>query len=265
MDPMDTAFLADLRASVEALYQLAPDQVPPTLMVCRCPVCMTGETLAQIVATPVRDLSPDLICEYTNSAHGVPVNPDDLTALLPRYLDLLAQDIEVDRNSVGADLKRFGEARHALPGFPPPGMPEALDRYARLLILHFGALQARDAEVCQTPWLLTEILLVGGWHVATLSAALDELFADPDIGRDALIGFLLDLARFQRDGRIDLWALSRYRTEAAADLAAFLNRLLASDAATKVLTDPHLSDEARTWLPALGGLSGRITAEMFGD
>jgi hypothetical protein len=261
---MDTPFLADLRASVEALYQLAPDHVPPTLMVCHCPVCMTRETLAEIVATPVRDLSSDLIREYSNSAHGDPVNPDDLSALLPRYLDLIAQDVEVDWNSVGADLKRFGDARLALPGFPPPGMAPALDRCARLLILHVGMLQARDAEVCLTPWHLTEVLLVGGWQVATLAATLDELFADPDIGRDALIGFLLDLARFQRDGRIELWALSRYRTEVAADLAAFLNRLLASDPVTEVLTAPNLSDEAQTWLPALGSLKGRITADMFG-
>jgi hypothetical protein len=263
MDMLDTPFLADLRASVEVLYQLAPDRVPPTLMVCHCSVCMTRETLAQIVATPVRDLPPNLIQEYSNSAHGDPVNPDDLSALLPRYLDLIAQDVEVDWNSVGADLKRFGDARLALPGFPPPGMAPALDRYARLLILHFGALQARDAEVCLTPWHLMELLLVGGWQVATLAATFDELFADPEIGRDALIGFLLDLAHFQRDGRIELWALSRYRTEIAADLAAFLNRLLASDAVTEVLTAPDQSDEAQIWLPALVSLKGRITAEMF--
>ncbi len=96
-----------------------------------------AETKALIVATPVRDLSPDLICEYSNSAHGDPTDPDDLNALMPRYQDLIAQDIEVDWNSVGADLKRFGDARGTLAGFPAPGMAEELDRYARALILHF--------------------------------------------------------------------------------------------------------------------------------
>ena len=260
----DTPFLSDLNASVQALYRLAPSHVPRTLVVCHCPVCMSHDTLAQIVASPVRDLHPELIRQYSNSAHGDPTDPDDLNALLPRYLDLIAQDIEVDWNSVGADLKRFGDARGTLAGFPAPGMAEELDRYARLLLLHFGALQATGADAVETPWMLLEILLIGGWPFAGLAAALDELFELPDIGRPALVAFLADIGGSFRDGRIELWALSRYRTEVAADLAAWLNRLLASDAFTDILTDPALPERAALWVPALAGLRGQFSAGMFG-
>jgi hypothetical protein len=260
----DTPYRAALAASVEALYQLAPIHVPSSLMVCHCPVCMTPETKATIVATPVRDLPPELIREYSNSAHGDPTDPNDLNALLPRYLDLIAHDIEVDWNSVGSDLKRFGEARGKLPGFPAPGMAEEMDRYALALILHFGTLQARDEDLCETPWMLLEILLIGGWPFATLAAALDGLFRLPDIGRPALVEFLADVGCSLRDGRIELWALSRYRTEVAADLADWLEQLLASNAFADILTDPALPERAARYIPALAGLRGRLHASMFG-
>jgi hypothetical protein len=260
----DTPYRDALAASVEALYQLAPTHVPRSLVVCHCPVCMTHDTLAQIVESPVRALHPELIRQYFNSAHGDPINPDDLNALLPRYLDLIAQDIEVDWNSVGADLKRFGDARGKLAGFPAPGMAEELDRYARGLILHFGTLQARDEDLCETPWMLLEILLIGGWPFATLATALEDLFRLPDIGRPALVEFLTDIGSSLRDGRIELWALSRYRTEVAADLADWLNRLLASDAVAVVMTDPALPEFAALRVPALAGLNGQLTAGMFG-
>jgi hypothetical protein len=264
MSLADTPYRDELVASVEALYGLAPTHVPKTLVVCSCPVCMTPETRATIVATPVRDLSPELIREYSNSAHGDPTDPDDLNALLPRYLDLIAQDIEVDWNSVGADLQRFGDVRGKLAGFPAPGMEAEMDRYARVLILHFGTLQVRDEDLCETPWKLLEILLIGGWPFATLAAALEDLFCLPDIGRPALVEFLTDIGCSLRDGRIELWALSRYRTEVAADLADWLEQLLASDAFTDILTDPALPERAALWIPALAGLRGRLNAGMFG-
>jgi hypothetical protein len=260
----DTPFSTELAASVEALYRLAPSHAPKTLVVCQCPVCMTAETKAKIVATPVRDLPPELIQEYSNSAHGDPTDPDDLNALLPRYLDLIAQDIEVNWNSVGADLIRFGDARGKLAGFPAPSMEAELDRYARAFLLHFGTLQARDEDLCETPWMLLEILLIGGWAFATLTTALDELFRLPDLGRPALVEFLADIGGSFRDGRIELWALSRYRTEVAADLAAWLDQLLASGAFTDILTDPALPERAALWIPALAGLRGRLNAGMFG-
>ena len=257
----ETPFLSDLNASIEALYRLAPDHVPPSLMVCHCPVCMTPETKAEIVATPVRDLAPDLIQEYSNSAHGEPDDPDDLNALLPRYLDLIAQDIEVDYNSVGAELGRFGAARGQLSGFPAPGMADELDRYARLLLLHFGALQAMDSDAVETPWMLLEVLVIGGWAPATLTGALDELFSLPGIGRPALVKFLVDLGGSLRDGVFVRWALMRYKAAVVPQLSAWIADMLSSDAVTDILSDPALPDDIQLWTSALDGIrreKGRI-------
>lgn len=260
----ETPFAADLRATVEAMYRLSPTHVPKTLMVCRCPVCMSGETLAAIIATPVRNLAPALVQEYSNSAHGTPTDSDDLNALLPRYLDLIAQDIEVNWSSVGADLQRFGDAR-GMPGFPAPGMAEEMDRYARALLMHFAALEVQGDEPIETAWSLLPSLLIGGWSIDTLSAALEDLFARPDLGRPALVWFLSDMARNLHNGRLDLWAFSRYGKAAAPGLAAWLNLLLASDAVTEIFTDPALlPEEAAVWIPPLTGLRGQITAEMLG-
>ena len=95
--PLITPFAEPLNAAVEALYaSFGEGHVSAQLEVCLCPVCMTEETRQQIIATPSRALTPALIAEYSNSAHGVPRDSDDLRLLLPRYLDLIAQDEMVD-------------------------------------------------------------------------------------------------------------------------------------------------------------------------
>lgn len=264
MTPPDTPYLADLRASVEALYRLAPDHVPKTLQVCHCPVCMSDEVRQRMVATPVRALPSELVREYTNSAHGDTTDPDDLNALLPRYLDLIAQDIEVDWNAVGADLKRFGDARGRLAGFPAPGMEPVIDRIGHLLLLHFGALQAGGDSAVETPWSLMQTLLIGGWPPTVLTGALHELFADPRIGRAALIGFLVDMGGSLRDGQLIRWALARYRPDLTAGLAEWIGGLLDSERVTEVLSDPRVPAEAQVWIAPLAGLRGRMTASVIG-
>ncbi len=261
----ETPFSAGLRSAISALYDLAPAHVPKTLLVCRCPVCMSEETLARIIATPVRDLAPDLIREYSNSAHGDPTDPDDLNALLPRYLDLIAQDQEVDWNSVGSDLKRFGDARGTLPGFPALGMEEEMNRIGRLLILHFGAMQAVSDDAVETPWSLLQLLLIGGWPPALLTDALEELFAHPKIGRAALIGFLADMGGSLKDGQLIRWALVRYRPDLKDGLALWIGGLLEAEATSDILTDPTLPDDSQVWIAPLAGLRGRMTGSVIGD
>lgn len=250
-----------LRASVAALYSHAPDRVPKTLMVCRCPVCMTEATLASILATPVRTLEPDLIREYSNSAHGTPTDPDDLNALLPRYLDLIAQDIEVQWNPDEAALKRFGAARGRLSGFPAPAMGAELDRYARLLLLHFGTLQAGGTPTDQTLWSLVQTLAIGGWAPAVLTGALDDLLAQPSLGSPALDALLSELAGSLKDGRLLQTAVTRERPEAAPDLAAWVEALLASPAVQGRLAAADLPPGAAKRLAAALGqppLSGSV-------
>ncbi len=76
--------------------------------------------------------------------------------------------------------------------------------------------------------------------------------------------FLADIGGNTRDGRLDLWALPRYRPEVASDLAAWLDRLLSSEAVTDLLTDPDLPPEAAVWIPSVAALRGQITAATFG-
>lgn len=260
----DSPFAADLNTSITALYDLAPARVSRRLQVCLCPVCMTVETRDQIIATPVRDLSPDLIQEYSSSAHGVPDDLDDLRAVLPRYLDLMAQDEEVDKNGVGADLLRFGQARDTCPAFPGPALAAAMDDWARAAILHFGWLQAGEQDFIETPLYLVETLLVGGWPVTPLTDAMDSLFALPDRGDAALAWVLHDLGARLRHGRLDFWALAQYRPDVAASLVDWLNGLLGRPQTARVLSDPALAPEIAALAAPLPSLAGQITPEMLG-
>jgi hypothetical protein len=258
----DTPHAPALQAAIDRLYRAGLPRVPRHLVVCQCPVCMTPETRAAIVATPVRDLTEGQIAAYTNSAHGVPPDPDDLVALLPRYLDLLAQDAPLADASVAADLLRFHQARTVHPGFPPPAMAHAMHDWLMAVIPHFGALQVAQAETLYSPWILVEMTLVGGWPVADVTGALDRLFGDPAIGTAALAAFLTDVARSLRNGVPDLWALHRYRREAALPLADWLDALLQTPAAVEVLTDPAQPDAAQVWLQALMSMAGTLAAAM---
>lgn len=197
---------------------------------------------------PVRDLSPDLICEYSDSAHGDPIAPD----------------IEVNWTSVGADLRGLGDARGKLAVFPPPGMADELAAMCGGRSCISAPLQARDEDLYETSWILHGLLLSGGWPFATVAAALDDMFRQPGIGRPALAEFLADLCGSFRDGRIELWARSRCRTEVAADLAAWLVQILASDAVADIPTDHALPKRAAVWVPSLAGLRGQLNGGMSG-
>lgn len=84
---------------------------------CTCPVCMTEETRARIVATPRAELPTRPIGEYSNSAHGVPCDLDDLRALLPRHQEQIADGQSADHLEIGMELSRFGQAQALDPGF----------------------------------------------------------------------------------------------------------------------------------------------------
>lgn len=52
---------------------------------------MTADQQRELSETPLREIPPWLIREYTNSAHGRPNNPDEFKYLLPRYFELMEQ------------------------------------------------------------------------------------------------------------------------------------------------------------------------------
>jgi hypothetical protein len=98
-----------LQDAVEAAYQVfAGYQAGPRLAVCHCPCCMSDETEAALLAADRRAVSRELLCEFTNSAHGAG-NPDQVRYFLPRYLELLAQGEETSVLGLETSLGRLRE------------------------------------------------------------------------------------------------------------------------------------------------------------
>jgi hypothetical protein len=226
----------DLPAILAALYDRAPDRVGSGLEVCHCPVCMTEETRQAIIATPVRALSADLIREYSNSAHGVPTDLDDLRALLPRYLELLAAGEAVDYNEVGCALQRFGDANAALPDLWDAQERALLALYARRVLAQAIAGHETAAPATGCPVEMAVILAVGGWPPADLTEALDAAMAAG--GETARVNVLLDLCAHARDGWLDLWAIDERRPEARPAFDLWARACLTSEAVWELVTAP---------------------------
>jgi hypothetical protein len=84
-----------LEAIVEDAYRVFERYTcAGSFVVCHCGSCMTEETEAELVRTPLREIPSGLLAEYTNSAHGWDDDMilADMLYLLPRYLDLIAAD-----------------------------------------------------------------------------------------------------------------------------------------------------------------------------
>ncbi|MGL5012557.1 MAG: hypothetical protein ACRC6I_22035 [Paracoccaceae bacterium] len=256
---INTPHLAPLLATVDQIYARSPTRVPGTLQVCHCPVCMSAETLADIIATPVRDLTPFHLDEYRNSAHGVPTDPDDLRAMLPRYLDLIARDEWFDHLGVGADFLRFGDGRITHAPLFDPATEALLNDWARLLILHTGMAEVTDNDTDYSITYLTEVLLVGGWPPPVVTPALDDLFAtDPR----TLITFLRPLGLDSMNhGHFQFWALPRYRPEAIPPFRIWLNALLEAELTGTALNT--LDPLTEPWAPAFLARAGNLTDETF--
>uniref|UniRef100_UPI003B515645 hypothetical protein n=1 Tax=Roseovarius indicus TaxID=540747 RepID=UPI003B515645 len=245
---VEAPYYAALRDSVEAAYAAAPDRVSPGLEVCDCPVCMTEEVRRKIIDKPCRALESWLIAEYTNSAHGVPSNLDDLAALLPRYLDLMAKGEATDALGIGVELSRFGGAVAVSKGaFPPPGLRAAYLDWADLMLLHGGWLRATDGpkggvgEDRLSPFYLFQAIAAGGVPVDVVTGALESLFADPEVGQAAKIHFFAELGKTWERRGFDLYALKYIDEDGRAALVDWLQRWLSSWELEELLTEPGVT------------------------
>ena len=248
---------AALRAVKEALYHRAPSHVPATLEACSCAHCLPPDRRALMIATPVRDLPAPLVRDYLDSAHGVPKDPADLRALLPRVLDLLGDADTGFCTGLRTELRRFGAAQAQNPDVFDPQTQALMQDWGRLMLLHHGPAQAHRPHSPHTALALTETLLVGGWPVETVFGALDTLFAI-EAGAQARLGFLESLGHsLLQDGHLGLRALAMFRPETAPAVAAALNRLLLGPAVQDllVLTDPAEAP----WAGALWEQAGTLT------
>lgn len=268
MDALTASPFEDkLRTCVEAAYDaFGRGQVSRTLEVCQCPVCMTDETRAEITATSNDALSVALIAEYSNSAHGVPQALEDLRLLLPRYLDLMAQDEMVDHIGVGTELHRFGQAQAQHPDLFSASERAVLDDWARAMMWQFAWADTQEEGALHTPGGLFETLLCGGWSVPVVTGALEDVFADPALGTPSLrvfAGMVLHRA-IKRHGRLAPdWFALRYCSEAVRqEVAAWLNALAGSDQVLDLASDPEGQDDWG-YVQALAWSAGQFDAALF--
>ncbi len=102
-----------LHAVVEEAYALfAPYTIGSALHVCTCNVCMTHETMRELTATPLREITARLLAEYTNSAHDWNDGQvaREMRHFLPRYMDLIARNDPPDTIGMDICLRRLEPA-----------------------------------------------------------------------------------------------------------------------------------------------------------
>lgn len=163
------------------------------LQVCQCPVCMTETVRQEIIATPNRLLESRLICEYSNSAHGSSAEQvADLRLLLPRYMELISRDEQVCWMDSDEALWRFGAAR-AGQDFLSAAESDLLDDWGRTLILHSAWTEATDQDELAFMWGAVRLALSLGLDAATVIAAMEETFSQPETGLAAVACFAAHL------------------------------------------------------------------------
>ncbi len=218
-----------LAKAVEHVYQrFAQYRISGPLEVCLCPVCMTEETRAELVSTPLRQISRDLLAEYTNSAHGVPQDTDQMKYFLPRYLELIAQDDQPDHVGVGTVLMRYGEGLRANPALFSPPEWEVLLAWMRAMVRAIAKAEAADVEedLLQSHLYLLETLVCAAFPMAEISVAFRDAFQNSEYGAAALGVFaahLLGANRKYPDGTFfDLFAVGYASDAERAALAGWL-------------------------------------------
>ena len=261
MDPLTSPHLSRLQEAVAEAYEVfGRGRVSAGLEVCQCPVCMTEDTRQAIIATRNDALPVALICEYSNSAHGVPCNLSDLKLLLPRYLDLMAQDEMVDDIGVGTELCRFGDALRQHPDLYAPRERAVLDDWARAALMHFAWAEACD-EPLTSPFHLFEVLICGGWDVDVVTGALEAAFEDPETGaitRGQFAGILTrNLIQHPPEMGVDWFALGYVGAQTRRRVAGWLN-----DCAARVSMDGAPLDYAEA-LDLFHRLAGHFNADHF--
>jgi len=106
----------ELQTAIERAYEVFTPYTDvfgaKSLCVCRCPCCMYDEAEHALLNTPLREITPLDLGEYTNSAHGW---DDDGIAhefryFLPRTFELIAQYDPLDYVGFTGALSRMGNA-----------------------------------------------------------------------------------------------------------------------------------------------------------
>ncbi|MEL6409386.1 MAG: hypothetical protein AAGK67_12180 [Pseudomonadota bacterium] len=227
------------------------------------PIDMTPEIRDQIVGTRNDALPVELIREYTNSTHGVPANLADLKVLLPRYLEIMAEDIAVDFAESGTELKRFGDALRSNSRFFTNEERAVLDDWASAMLEHFAMVDAKTMSIAD-PFYLFQALVLGGWSVPTLARSIESAFGAATTGPSAMRRFSGKVTEnlFHHHGKVGVnWPAMRHSShEAKTQAADWLNSLCNSP---KMVAIAEANGEGSGPVKEFVLLSGRFSAELF--
>jgi hypothetical protein len=105
----------ELRRSIDHAYVVFGGyKLRGIVDVCHCPACLKTDAERRLLATPLRDISSDLLASYSHAAK--PIDPDQVSKslryFLPRYFELIAaHDWPVHFFEAGA-LKMLAQAQY---------------------------------------------------------------------------------------------------------------------------------------------------------
>jgi hypothetical protein len=103
----------ELEAIVYEAYRVFSGySVRRSLTVCHCTCCMSVETERDLLRTPLREISHQLLAEYTNSAHDWDDGPvaHQMRYFLPRYFELIGRNEDPFDMDIDICLRRLAAA-----------------------------------------------------------------------------------------------------------------------------------------------------------
>ncbi len=172
-----TGLSPSLRSIIEEVYvEFARYKVGIPLGVCKCNVCCSDEHETLLARTPLREISSQLLSEYTNSAHGYSEAADGhvLRYFLPRYFELIALNDPPDNGDLWQCLARLGTADYRRKW--PACEADVIDRYFDALLIE------KLGDVALVEWPvgkrllfpindLVEMMILGGGDIDRILAA----------------------------------------------------------------------------------------------
>ncbi|MGL4243323.1 MAG: hypothetical protein ACRCTI_19600 [Beijerinckiaceae bacterium] len=195
-----------------------------SLVVCNCPVCMTKEIEAQLIRTPLRQISSDTLAEYTNSAHGWDDGKiaDDTRYFLPRYLELIAADDPPDNMGLDICLRRIAPSNWRT-AWPKPEV-DVLERFFDALV----KANAQKLELGEWPigWLLFDDVKDALTCAATAGADMSRVLAAWRAAADP--GAALHMAHLRRSAKFvdGGWRFHSAYLEDLPEIAAMIGAFL---------------------------------------
>lgn len=155
-----------LEAAVARAYDVfARYSLSGTIAYCDCPVCMEAGTAEALSTTPLKEISSDILAEYTNSAHGYDATVEQqFKHFLPRYFDLIAQCDPPSHLGLETCLRRLDGYRKTWPQAEVETVDEFFDAFAgtsvrRLLLVEWPVGRRLEFDMGEV---LTMVVLAGG-------------------------------------------------------------------------------------------------------